>query len=217
MSSVVMKNGKYWFFGTEAISFEKEKNTIVLRSPNKVKNEFPDWTGYTEYLIPKYEEIDIDTQGALLFIPIEGKIVLSGIQQPEIELTPGAVFLHGAKSDKIKMRTLNDHLWSRLYIIELPKSLTEEGNFLFNELKMDENLTVYNLSESHSIYMGLYGNRITKQYIPKHRNSLVTVINGVFEFQDRLINTRELLLVKDEEDMEFESLTENGVILIFNY
>jgi len=41
------------------------------------------------------------------------------------------------------------------------------------------------------------------------------VINGAFEFQNRLLETRDSILLRDIKILEFEALSENALIIFF--
>ncbi|WP_042722311.1 hypothetical protein, partial [Flavobacterium sp. B17] len=58
------------------------------------------------------------------------------------------------------------------------------------------------------------GRRIYSLY---HSNKIIfgMVINGAFEFQNRLLETRDSILLRDIQILEFEALSENALIIFF--
>lgn len=49
------------------------------------------------------------------------------------------------------------------------------------------------------------------------RNWLVISLTGIFEIHDRLIESRDLLEIKSDEHVEFESLSENSLLMVIDY
>lgn len=49
------------------------------------------------------------------------------------------------------------------------------------------------------------------------RNWLVISLTGIFEIHNRLIESRDLLEIKSDEHIEFESLNENSLLMVIDY
>lgn len=49
------------------------------------------------------------------------------------------------------------------------------------------------------------------------RNWLVISLTGIFEIHNRLIESRDLLEIKSDEHVEFESLSENSLLMVIDY
>lgn len=49
------------------------------------------------------------------------------------------------------------------------------------------------------------------------RNWLVISLTGIFEIHNRLIESRDLLEIKSDEHIEFESLSENSLLMVIDY
>lgn len=91
----------------------------------------------------------------------------------------------------------------------LPKKI---GNFEY------ENNTLIDIlnTEGIRISTGLFQDRIDGEYILQSKNSnlMVFIINGAFEFQNRLLENRDALGIWDIEEIEFECLVQNGLVLL---
>ncbi|MCS3532631.1 hypothetical protein [Chryseobacterium sp. JUb7] len=64
-------------------------------------------------------------------------------------------------------------------------------------------------------FIGLYDGRKKQRYTLKQKNKSIfgIVINGACEFQDRLMETRDAILLYDINALEFEALSENLLII----
>ncbi|MGV0922051.1 hypothetical protein ACTS94_17140 [Empedobacter falsenii] len=49
------------------------------------------------------------------------------------------------------------------------------------------------------------------------RNWLIISLTGIFEIHNRLIESRDLLEIKSDEHVEFESLSENSLLMVIDY
>lgn len=65
-------------------------------------------------------------------------------------------------------------------------------------------------------FIGLYDGRKEGVYTVSQKNRSVfgMVINGAFELQNRLLETRDALLIADTETIEFEALSENALLIL---
>lgn len=105
-------------------------------------------------------------------------------------------------------------------------------NFLIVELKGEQNKNVEEVSEimilrnglskmipnlSIQNYIGIFDGReeISLGDFNKSSKIFALVLHGAFEFQNRLLETRDALVIWDIEEIEMESLSENALILIF--
>ena len=49
------------------------------------------------------------------------------------------------------------------------------------------------------------------------RNWLIVSLTGIFEVHNRLIESRDLLQIRSDENVEFESLSENSLLMVIDY
>ncbi|WP_449400412.1 pirin family protein [Chryseobacterium wanjuense] len=64
-------------------------------------------------------------------------------------------------------------------------------------------------------FIGLYDGRKKQKYDLKLDNKSIfgIVINGACEFQDRLLETRDAILLQGLETLEFDALSENLLVI----
>ena len=49
------------------------------------------------------------------------------------------------------------------------------------------------------------------------RSWLIISLTGIFEVHNRLIESRDLLQIRSDENVEFESLSENSLLMVIDY
>ncbi|UUC46319.1 pirin family protein [Flavobacterium cerinum] len=108
----------------------------------------------------------------------------------------------------------------------------EQVNYLQIRIKLTDVIPdkkVYSFDLSHknemiptiqnpefSFRIGMYTARAEDSYQPENKSNgiFALVLNGAFEFQNRLIEDRDGLAIDATETIEFESLTENSILLL---
>ena len=85
------------------------------------------------------------------------------------------------------------------------KKITFKGK---NEFSSIENLDCLTIGVFDSRTKGTYKQTATTE------NILLYTINGTFEVENRLLNQRDCLLLKNKSEIEFEALTEFAILLI---
>lgn len=111
----------------------------------------------------------------------------------------------------------------------------EQVNYLQIRIKLTDVISdkkVYSFDLSHknemiptiqnpefSFRIGMYTARTEDSYQPENKSNgiFAFVLNGAFEFQNRLIENRDGLAIDASETIEFESLAENSMLLLFEY
>lgn len=70
---------------------------------------------------------------------------------------------------------------------------------------------------SYPNYIGLFEGRQEMTYKLENKNHKIfgLVLNGAFEFQNRLLENRDAIILSEIETLEFEALSENALILFF--
>jgi hypothetical protein len=83
----------------------------------------------------------------------------------------------------------------------------------FNFEKRNEIINVFK-AEHFSISIGIFNARNEGFYKLKKDGVFAFVLNGAFEFQNRLLENRDGLKICNIQDVEFEALSENAILLI---
>ncbi|SDI08698.1 hypothetical protein SAMN05421846_10430 [Chryseobacterium taeanense] len=66
-------------------------------------------------------------------------------------------------------------------------------------------------------FIGLYEGRREQEYILRKNSKSIfgMVINGAFEFQNRLMESRDAIILSEIATLEFEALSENALLIFF--
>lgn len=64
-------------------------------------------------------------------------------------------------------------------------------------------------------FIGLYDGRKEDNYTPQKKNATLfgMVLHGAFEFQNRLMENRDAIVLWDTDELEFEALSEEALLL----
>ena len=69
------------------------------------------------------------------------------------------------------------------------------------------------------MYFGVFNAR-KKAHLTMNSNTIgcyVFVINGAFEVEDRLVESRDALWLRNTKQLELEALSENGIVLLLQF
>ncbi|ANF50036.1 hypothetical protein A0O34_05635 [Chryseobacterium glaciei] len=174
----------------------------------------------------KVSEIVLDKNGSydfeykenctILMIVLYGEIVINDFEKP---ISAEQIFT--LKSSESNFLTLKNNLPSEkadVLILEL-KSKTSENSFSIENLNLNEKNTLIQISKNLECpnFIGLYEGRKEQEYslYEKGKSIFGMVINGAFELQNRLMETRDAIILNEIEMLEFEALSENALIILF--
>ncbi len=214
------------------------RGPMLIQTPSKIsKNDFRIWqenekNTITEILnngknihdLLSVKEIILDIEGelklhfeeerTLLILPLYGEIIMTDFYETISAGMSLTLNTQPGKDIVIKNRVYYDH--TDLLIFEFKK---EESihNYSKNELDFTLKNNAFNISETlkQPNFIGLYNGRAEGYYALKDSNKSIfgMVINGAFEFQNRLMENRDAILLWEIEELEFEALSENALIL----
>lgn len=76
-------------------------------------------------------------------------------------------------------------------------------------------LSVLLESGGYKISIGIFSGRSEGVYgLQKGKGAFTFIINGAFEFQNRLLESRDALSIWEVDELEFEALSENAILLL---
>ncbi|MBB6333077.1 hypothetical protein HNP24_004080 [Chryseobacterium sediminis] len=211
---------------------------MVVQTPSKIfKNDFRIWQENEKSIITEIlkdeekthtlvslKEILLDIEGevrfnfdgerTLLILPLYGEIIITDFYEP---ISAGMSLTLNAQSGKdIVIKNLVHHDRSDLLIFEFKKDECPQ-KFSKNELDFTLKNNAFQISKTiqHPNFIGLYNSRAEGYYALKESDKSIfgMVINGAFEFQNRLMENRDAILLWELEELEFEALSENALIL----
>ncbi|WP_374461268.1 hypothetical protein [Chryseobacterium taeanense] len=119
-------------------------------------------------------------------------------------------------------------------LLHIKNNLEEEkADVLIFEFKNKKNNRFFAVEDLHIIsknilfpisenveypnFIGLYEGRKEQEYILRENNKSIfgMVINGAFEFQNRLMESRDAIILSEIATLEFEALSENALLIFF--
>ena len=161
-------------------------------------------------------EFEFQENSTLVILTLYGKIQLNRFRKV---ISPEEVFtLKSIKRSTLKIRNYLNDAKTDILIIEL-QSLQPESAFFIEELIIEKRNTLIPVSEKLEFpnFIGLYEGRKEQTYALYYPGKRIfgLVINGAFEFQNRLLETRDSILLSGIETLEFEALSENALIIFF--
>ena len=161
-------------------------------------------------------QYETQEQSTTLILCLYGKITLDSLQKT---ITPNEVVtLQSVEKNSIEIRNDLDTEKADLLIFEY-KSEPSENLFSVEELSIENSNTLFPISKKIDApnFIGLYDGRMEEVYTLQHpqKNIFGMVINGAFEFQNRLMENRDSIILSEIETLEFEALSENALLVFF--
>lgn len=147
--------------------------------------------------------------GSLDYIYKGGNTTINSEQVQIIELNKGETY---------SVRNPYPNTWINYLHIGLKSHLLTSSNQSFTqEIHLEEpnRLTPIPL-KNISISIGFYNKRFDENYVLHNPDNAVFiyVINGVFDLQGRLLESRDGLILQHESEVEIEALVENSMVVL---
>ncbi|WP_346986039.1 hypothetical protein [Chryseobacterium sp. POE27] len=199
-------------------AFWKKESKSVLNQIISNQNNAGHIKSVTEIILDENGSFEFESQenSTLIILTLYGKIQLNRFRKV---ISPEEVFTLKSKEKlTVTIRNyLNDEK-TDILIIEL-QSLQPENSFFFEDLHIEKKNTLIPVSKKLEFpnFIGLYEGRKEEMYSLYNSSKMIfgMVINGAFEFQNRLLETRDSILLRDIQTLEFEALSENALIIFF--
>jgi quercetin 2,3-dioxygenase len=199
-------------------AFWKKENKSVLNQIISNQNNAGHIKSVTEIILDENGSFEFESQenSTLIILTLYGKIQLNRFRKV---ISPEEVFTLKSKEKlTVTIRNyLNDEK-TNILIIEL-QSLQPENAFFFEDLHIEKKNTLIPVSKKLEFpnFIGLYEGRKEEMYSLYNSSKMIfgMVINGAFEFQNRLLETRDSIILRDIQMLEFEALSENALIIFF--
>ncbi len=150
----------------------------------------------------------------LLIIVLYGEILINDFEKP---VSSEQIFiLESIESDAVKIQNNLSDEKADVLILEL-KNKNSQNSFSIEDFNLPEKNILHSISKTLKIpnFIGLYDGRREQEYSLHTKGTSIfgMVINGVFEFQNRLLETRDAILLSEIETLEFEALSENALLI----
>jgi|SRR6218665_667725 len=192
-------------------TFNFDTYSVQSREAFGLLNVFND-----ETLAPqKSKSFSVQEDSEILLIPLVGAIAIEG---KDFVKTEGFQILKMKKDSTFELKNpYEDELVNYLQIRFSGSCFTQNDSarYTFSLEKRNELLPLYQ-GLNYKVSIGIFNTRSETAYsIQKAQNGLFAfVIAGAFEFQNRLLESRDALSISDITEIELESLTENAILLL---
>lgn len=196
------------------LSVWKKENSCILNE--MIIEENSGLRKAVEIVFEKNGSLDLKypENSTLLIIVLYGEIVINDFEKP---ISAEQIFtLKSDKSHILNIKNNLPHEKADVLLFEL-KSKKEGNFFTIEDLNLKDKNTLIQISENveYPNFIGLYDGRKEEEYslYQKGKSIFGMVINGAFEFQNRLMETRDAIILSEIETLEFEALSENALLI----
>lgn len=204
-------------FKADFAFWKKEKKSVINRIISD-ENNSSHLESVTELILDEKGSFEFESQenSTIIILTLYGKIQLNKFRKV---ISSEEVFtLKTKEKSTVKIKNYLNNEKTDILIIEL-QSLNPENAFFIEELTIEKQNTLIAVSKKLEFpnFIGLYEGRKEEIYSLYNSNKTIfgMVINGAFEFQNRLLETRDSILLRDIQTLEFEALSENALIIFF--
>lgn len=193
---------------------EGDKNAVAEILKNEEKGNA--LISIQEVLLDVDGELRLSFDGVrtILLMPLYGEIITNNFTET---ISAGESLVFNVEKDAVvafKNHVYHDKADFLIFEFEKQENIQQysknEVDFSLknNQLKISEQLKIPN-------FIGLYDGRAEGFYTLKNPEKSIfgMVINGAFEFQNRLMETRDAILLWEINELEFEALSEDALIL----
>ena len=211
-SKILKSDYRFWDLSPSAAIADVHKDDRTVSSTDNTLS------GVLEFVIYKDAQnlVTLKADQKVIFLPLYGKVRINGFGKV-IEAGDVVVF-ESAEDQEVTVRNVLDDTDADILVITFNKKISE-NSYRINQLNLEirNKLNFVDAGFNFPGFIGVFDGREEGRYILKEKNSGIfgMVINGAFEFQNRLIENRDAMVLWDIEELEFEALGENAIILFF--
>ncbi|WP_298222020.1 hypothetical protein [Flavobacterium sp.] len=159
-------------------------------------------------------QVTADSQ--ILLLPIVGGVDFKSNHQNGFFHINQLQVLHLKKGHSFDISNPYENESVRYFQIQL-HSVNDENDFQndFNLSQRNQLIPIFE-NEKANVFIGIYDGRTEETHtINQNKNGLFTfIIQGAFEFQNRLLESGDALHLLGIETVEFEALSENAMLLV---
>lgn len=211
-SKILKSDYRFWDLAPSAAIADVYKNEREVSSTDHTLYEVLEFVIYRD----SQNLVTLKADQKVIFLPVYGKVRINNFNKI-IEV--GEVFICESADDQdIIIRNVLADEDADVLVIKFNKKITE-NSYRINHLDLEirNKLNFIDTGFSFPGFIGVFDGREEGRYILKEQKNgiFAMVINGAFEFQNRLLENRDAILIWDIEELEFEALSENAIILFF--
>lgn len=173
-------------------------------------------TQFSEHYLSGESPLEFFSQNdSFLILPIEGELSVNTREQT-FHIHPQELFVL-SPDQQIQISNCFPDEFTRFYVIQLSYDTIHPSVHSFLPDTRNQLISCYE-SPQLTVSIGIFdGRKDGKINTSSHNTTFVTIINGAFEVQNRLMETNDSLLAIDCTHPEFEALSENAVILVLSF
>ena len=211
-SKILKSDYRFWDLAPSAAIADVYKNDRKVSSTDHTLYEVLEFVIYKD----SQNLVTLKANQKVIFLPIYGKVKINNFNK--IIETGEVVIFESAEDQNIIIKNVLADEDADVLIIKFNKTVSE-NSYRINQLDLEirNKLNFIDTGFNFPGFIGVFDGRESGNYILKEKKNGIfgMVINGAFEFQNRLIENRDAILIRDIEELEFEALTENAIILFF--
>lgn len=193
----------------------KEKSSCRIREI-AVEEDDSRFTKVTEFVFDENGTycFQYKANSNIMIMVIYGEILISDFRK---ELSAQNIFT--LKSTETDFLTVKNNIQDEKADILIIESVSDrpDDSFKIQNLNIASRNSFNQITEDFDFpnFIGLYDGRKEGIYTlcQPHKSIFGMVLNGAFEFQNRLLENRDAILLSEIETLEFEALSENALLV----
>lgn len=192
----------------------KVRKSAIVRTFD-FQNLNTDLQSFSEIIMEENSEFDFSLKpfATYVILTVFGSMEVEGFAS---EFSAGDVLtIHNPAAQQIKIKNkLTDEKADFIIIESVEKNI--EKDFHTGQLDFAQRNKLIHLTPTLKSpgFIGLYDGRVEDTYKLKHSDTVFGfVMNGAFEFQNRLLENRDAILLWEINELEFEALSKDALLL----
>jgi len=204
-------------FKADFAAWKKEEQSIIhkiIDENNTLGNHFR----VTEVVLDEDGSYQYETNenSNTLILCLYGNFTLDSLKNT---ITSNEVVtIQSVQKTSFEIRNSLDTDKADLLIFEF-KTKPSENAISVEELSIESSNSLFPISKNieNPNFVGLYDGRMEEAYPVQNSQKSIfgMVINGAFEFQNRLMESRDAIILSEIQTLEFEALSENALLVFF--
>lgn len=211
-SKILKSDYRFWDLAPSAAIADVYKNDRKVSGMDHTLYEVLEFVIYRD----SQSLVTLKADQKVIFLPLYGKVRINNFNK--VIETGEAVIFEASEQQDVVIKNILTNEDADVLVIKFNKKITE-NSYRINRLNFEirNRLNFIDTGFSFPGFIGVFDGREVGRYILKEQSNGIfgIAINGSFKFQNRLLENRDAVLIWDIEELEFEALSENAIILFF--
>jgi quercetin 2,3-dioxygenase len=139
-------------------------------------------------------------------VHVESNLILHTLEENQV--------LHVCQPDELKL--INPYPEDTILFFVLEISTERQGCFsIIDSFEKSKFNTLEEITSN--FHLGQFSGREKCELALMSPNAFVFCINGAFEVNERLLETKDALVLKNIQNVDFEALSEEAILLVFSF